>query len=165
MHLDEPPADALTALGRIAWAAIELESCVIDLCSLVKPVNPRTDRRPVSKQIEHAKAVLRCWTPSESRDAAISWLDRAAVAMDRRNAALHATPMVRFGLDRRPLGYALGEMPRAGRPYFSRPFEVDALTELRDVLSEAAAGWREIMLALDLALRADQVSAESGRVE
>jgi hypothetical protein len=147
---DDLPVDVLTELGRVTWAAIKLEDYAESLCSFIEPANPRTDRRQVSQKIKDAKRVLRRWTASAVRDKAMNWLEHARLALERRNAALHATPVVSLG--RRPEDEQrlfLGEMPRPGRPYFERPLTVKSLSELRSVLEDAAAGWRDIVIAAD----------------
>ena len=146
---DDLPLDVLTELGRVTWAAIRLEDYAEDVCWHIDPANPRTDRRQVGQKIKDAKQVLAGRPPSAARNEAAAWLDRAREAIERRNAALHATPVVRVGQVRRgewPL--FLGEMPRKGRPYFERPLTVESLGELRSVLEDAAGGWSDLVLAL-----------------
>ena len=146
--LDDLPIDVLTELGRVTWAAIKLEDYTEDVCSNIEPSNPREDRRQVGQKIKDAKKVLRGWPTAEVRDEAMAWLERARQALERRNAALHATPLVWFQAGRideqRQL---LGEMPRAGRPYVERPLTVESMSELRSVLEEASAGWMDVTLA------------------
>jgi hypothetical protein len=155
MPVDELPTDVLTELGRVTWAAIKLEDYTESVCSFIDPSNPRTDKRSISKKIKDAKQVLADWPDSSARDDAIAWSDRAHQAIERRNAALHATPVVQLGRgpDVEPR-LLLGEMPRKGRPYVERALTVESLAELRYVLDHAADGWREIVLA---------VSSESAR--
>jgi hypothetical protein len=116
---DDLPVDVLTELGRVAWAAIKVEDYTESVCSFIEPANPRTDRRQVGQKIRDAKRLLRGRTASAVLDEAMSWLERARLALERRNAALHATPVVSLG--RQPEDEQrlfLGEMPRPGRPYF-----------------------------------------------
>src|SRR3954466_7114010 len=118
---DELPVDVFTELGRVTWAAIKLEDYVESLCSHIDPANPRTDKRQVSKKIRDAQRVLAARARSATRDKAAEWLEHACQAIERRNAALHATPIVWVGRERGEDRLGLGEMPRAGRPYFERP--------------------------------------------
>jgi hypothetical protein len=146
---DELPVDVLTELGRVTWAAIKLEDYAEGVCSHVDPSNPRTDKRQIGQKIKDAKKVLAGRAPCAARDQAVAWLDRAREAIERRNAALHATPVVRIGQgrpDEWPL--LLGEMPRKDRPYFERPLTVESLSELRSVLEAAADGWQDVVLDL-----------------
>jgi acyl-CoA reductase-like NAD-dependent aldehyde dehydrogenase len=145
---DELPADVFTELGRVTWAAIKLEDYVEGLCSQIDPANPRTDKRQVSAKIKDARRVLAARTPSATRDEAAEWLERARQAMERRNAALHATPIVWMGRERAEDRLGLGEMPRNGRPYAERPLTVESLSELRSVLENAAVRWQELVIAL-----------------
>jgi hypothetical protein len=151
---DDLPVDVLTELGRVTWAAIKLEDYAAGICSIIDPANPRTDRRQIGQKIKDAKKVLAGRTPSAARDEAVVWLDRARDAIKRRNAALHATPVVQIGQGR--LGewpLLLGEMPRKDRPYYERPLTVESLSELRSVLEDAAGGWRDLIIALGSAPR------------
>jgi hypothetical protein len=142
---DDLPVDVLTELGRVTWAAIKLEDYTEGLCSLIEPANPRTDKRQLSQKIRDAMRVLEGWPSSPVRDDAVAWLERASHAIEQRNAALHATPMVQLGrppaTERRLF---LGEMPRANRPYNERPLTVESLSALRSVLEGASSGWVDI---------------------
>ncbi len=126
--------DVLIELGRVAWAAIVLEDYVEGLCSFIDPSNPREDRRSVGQKISASQRVMGCWSASSTRDDTRAWLERARVAVERRNAALHATPLVWVEPGRRdgPERLLLGEMPRYGRPYVERPLTVESLAELYD---------------------------------
>ncbi len=149
---DELPAKVLTELGRVTWAAIKLEDYTESLCSFIEPANPRTDKRQVSRKINDAKRVLTGWPTSETRDEATAWLERASLAIEDRNAALHATPVVWMGgSDHGKL--FLGEMPRANRLYNERPLTVESLSALRSVLENAASGWRDIVIAISVESR------------
>jgi hypothetical protein len=145
---DELSVDVFTELGRVTWAAIKLEDYVEGLCSHIDPANPRTDKRQVSRKIRDARRVLAARTRSATRDEAAEWLEHAHQAIERRNAALHATPIVWVGRARAEDRLGLGEMPRNGRPYFERPLTVESLSELRSVLEDAADGWRDLVIAL-----------------
>ncbi len=147
---DDLPIDVLTELGRVTWAAIKLEDYVESICSFIDPANPRTDRRQVSQKIRAAQKVLADRAASATRDKSKAWLERARQALEQRNAALHATPVVWLEPRRHgePQRFSLGEMPRKGRPYFERPLTVEALSGLRAVLEGAADGWRELAIAV-----------------
>jgi hypothetical protein len=143
---DELPVEVLTELGRVTWAAIKLEDYTEGICSAIDPANPRTDRRPVSQKIKEAKRALANWPVSKLRDDATAWLERASQAIEERNAALHATPVVWMGgPDHGKL--LLGEMPRANRLYNERPLTVESLSMLRSLLENASSGWADITVA------------------
>ena len=149
MHADDLPTEVLTELGRVTWAAIKLEDYTESMCSFIDPANPRTDRRSVGEKIKDAKKVLAGWPASAVRDEAATWLERARPAIERRNAALHATPLVWIEPGRRSdRRFLLGEMPRKGSSYTERPMTVDSLAELRSVIEDAADGWRDLILAV-----------------
>jgi hypothetical protein len=137
---DELSVDVFTELGRVTWAAIKLEDYVESLCSPIDPANPRTDKRQVSTKIRDAQRVLAARARSATRDEAAEGLEHARQAIERRNAALHATPIVWVGRGRAEDRLGLGEMPRAGRPYFERSLTVESLSELRSVLETRRRG-------------------------
>ena len=105
---------------------------------------------------------MSCWSASSTRDEARAWLERARVAVERRNAALHATPLVRVEPGRRdgPERLLLGEMPRHGRPYVERQLTVDSLAELRSVLVAAVEGWRDLVIAVSAERKRQDASSE-----
>jgi hypothetical protein len=148
---DELPVEVLTELGRVTWAAIKLEDYTEYICSNIDPVSVLTDdRRQVSAKIKDAKKALATWPDADAalRDEATAWLERARVALERRNAALHATPVMGIAPDFTITGQMfLGEMPRKNRPYTQRPLTVESLAELRSVLENAAAGWADLGIA------------------
>ena len=146
------PLEVLTELGRVTWAAIQLEDYTEGVCSSVNPANPRTDKRPISRKIKDAKNVLIDWPVSKVRDDAIAWLERASQAIEERNAAFHATPLVWIGGSNEGQ-LLLGEMPRANRLYTERPLTVESLNMLRSTLESAPSGWAEITVALGTELK------------
>jgi hypothetical protein len=141
---DELPVDVFTELGRVTWAAIKLEDYTKGVCSTVEPRNPRTDKPQISTWIRGAKRVLGTWPEGALAREATAWMERARLAIERRNAVLHATPMAWIDPDRRGQLF-LAEMPRRGRPYTERPLTVESLAELRSVLESASAGWLELI--------------------
>jgi hypothetical protein len=144
---DHLPIDVLTELGRVAWTAIILEDCADGVCAFIKPANPRTDPRQIGPKVRDALKVLADWPASQVRDDAATWLRRAAEAIDKRNALLHAIPLVGPG-GGQAQQFFLGERPRKDRPYFERTMTVEALSELHVALGEAVEGWMEVTLAV-----------------
>ncbi len=146
---DDLPVDVLAALGRVTWNAIVLEDSVGWLCSSIQPVDPQTDNRVITKKIDEALGALKDWPDSPGRDQARAWLQRARQVLDARNVLLHARPVVWVGQmpDGVSVRQMLGEKPRNGR-YSERPMNVEALSEVADLLAGAKAGWREVLLAV-----------------
>lgn len=147
---DDLPHGVFTELGRVTWAAILLEDYAEGLCSIIQPANPRTDGRPVGQKIREAHRVLADWpASSQTRSATDAWLERARAAIERRNAAMHATPVVlsRRGHPDHGQQY-IDEMPRGDRPYRQLPLMIEALSELRSVLTDARSGWRDLAVAV-----------------
>ena len=154
---DELPVHVFTELGRVTWVRRSSSRTTSRTCARIS--NPRTDKRQVSTKIRDAQKVLAARAPSATRDEAAAWLEHARQAIERRNAALHATPIVWVGRERAEDRLGLGEMPRKGRPYFERPLTVESLGELRSVLKDAADGWRDLVIALGTESRS---SAQTG---
>ena len=144
------PVDVFTELGRVTWAAIMLEDSIKWLCSLIWPHDPRTSPT-IGKMLGNARSELSRWPSSPARKDALGWLDHADKAIEARNAILHATPLTLADSEapeESPRQF-LGEMPRrSGQPYQERPMTVESLVAVRDLLAEAAAGWREVILAV-----------------
>ena len=152
---DELPVDVLTELGRVTWAAIKLEDYAESVCAFIDPVNPRTDRRQVSTKIKDARKVMATWPDTSPRDEATAWLERTRLALERRNAVLHATPMVWIDQGGNEQLF-LGEMPRKDSLYTERPLTVESLAELRSQLDAAADGWRDVVMAVGQYQRASR---------
>jgi hypothetical protein len=141
--------NVLTELGRVTWAVIKLEDYTEDLCRNIEPVDLRiADKRPVSQKIKAASEILSGRTQSAARDDALAWLERARQAIERRNMALHATPIAWVGREPGSKQLGLGKMPRDGGPYVEMPLTVESLSKLRSVLDDAAKGWTDLVIAL-----------------
>jgi hypothetical protein len=147
---DELSESVFTELGRVTWAVIKLEDYLQNVSWLITPSDPSTDRRPISEKIKASLVVLDTWGPSVVRDHAQDWLRQGLKAIGERNAALHGTPLTWVGPDFRdaPPRMLLGVMPRGGRPYSERPLTASSLAELRTVLVDAAAGWRDLVIEI-----------------
>jgi hypothetical protein len=83
--------------------------------------------------------------PSATRNRALKWLENAHLAIERRNATLHAIPLAFLNRDGQ---HELGQRPRGDRAHAEYRLTVESLSELRSVLSKAADGWRDLALAL-----------------
>jgi len=147
MEADELPVEVFTELGRVTWAAIRLEDYTESVCQCVDPHNPRTDHRQIGRKVKEATATLHTWPPSRPRDDALAWLARATAALDRRNAILHATPVVLLGAPGSQPTQMLGAMPRKGSAYTQHPLTADHLGGLEATLRGATQGWMDVQLA------------------
>jgi hypothetical protein len=104
MPVDDLPIDVLTELGRVTWAAINLEDYTESMCAFIDPwdpkdlsdpkdpSDPRTDMGQVGQKIKDAQMILATKTASSTRDQTKVWLERARQAIERRNAASRVRP-------------------------------------------------------------------------
>ena len=84
--------DVLLELGRLTWAAINLEDAVYSICNAADPVPGFPDTTPLSDRINGAQYVLADRTDSPIAQAAAQWLAAARDALAARHAVLHAMP-------------------------------------------------------------------------
>ncbi|GAA1956025.1 hypothetical protein GCM10009798_14190 [Nocardioides panacihumi] len=128
-------------LGKLTWAAVELEDRVDAVCHCIRHTNPREDRRAIGQKIRDARSDLRTWSEGSAVREVDGWLAAAASALESRNAFLHATPLAVFDGNQQPVGVALAEMPRTGRNYNERPMTVKGVREVIIELEAAKAEW------------------------
>lgn len=146
---DDLADKVLIELGRLTWAAILLEDLTDSLCNFIHHANPGEDRRSIGQKIKDARRDLRTWGETLDIEHVDSWLVRAAQALERRNALLHSAPLVVLDREGRPVGHALGELPRTGSEYFERYLTVAGVRHVHDELHAAQQGWRETVLLAD----------------
>lgn len=150
---DEPDDAVLLELGRMTWAAINLEDVIPTMRRAIGPEPKGLARTPASEWIKDALKCLAGWRESEAREAAIRWLNAALRALKERNRVLHSVPVTVY--TRHPdgrfteHGQALDHLPRGAADSFSRmPMAAEALRRVRQELADARQGWLEILQAL-----------------
>ncbi len=89
---DDPEDAVLLELGRMTWAAIKLEDVIPTMRRAIGPEPDRLSRAPASEWIKDALRCLARWPESETREAAIQWLNAAECALKERNRILHSVP-------------------------------------------------------------------------
>jgi len=148
----KPDEAALLELGRVTWAAINLEDVVYGMGDAVGLDTAELTAKPVSVCIKQVLEVMDGWPRSEIREDARRWFTTAHQALDARNSVLHAIPGVWVTLagDRMvtPHGPVLEDLGGRGRGYQRRSMTEEGLRPVRLRLEEARAGWVEIFLAL-----------------
>ncbi len=91
------PSDAvLLELGRLVYAAIELERATYMLCRAVKPWSHEKPEPPISQVIATSLEILGAKPECEIRAATETWLTDALAALQERNSVVHGDPMVRY---------------------------------------------------------------------
>jgi hypothetical protein len=150
---DEPEDAVLLELGRMTWAAINLEDVIPTMRRAIGPEPDGLSRAPVSARIKDALNCLARWPESVTREAAIRWLNAAERALKERNRVLHSVPVTVYA--RHPdgrfteHGQALDHLPRGAGDSFSRTsLAEDDLRRVRQGLAAARQGWVETLQAL-----------------
>lgn len=142
-----------SSLGRLVWAAIELEDVVYRLCRSVRPRHGPYDDHPIGARIAEARRDLEERPDDRLRQQAAAWLAEAAAALGARNTILHAVPAT-FATDIEELRRGGGQpvlayVPRGGRgPRVRTPMTVEALGLLTARLIAARTGWADLAPAL-----------------
>lgn len=150
---DEPDDAVLLELGRLTWAAINLEDVVYEIRRAVGPEPASLARAPIAEWIKDALKKLSVWPESEIRETACHWLLAAQEALEDRNCILHSVPgtMVHIASDGAVTmhGQVLDHIPRRRGGSFRRiPLAEDEFRLVRLKLANARASWIDICHAL-----------------
>jgi len=150
---DSPSDEVLLELGRLTWAAINLEDVVYTVCQCIRPNGDYRDT-PAVARIKQAREALTTQPDEKLRARADKWLEAAAQALADRHAVLHSEPVtfVSLSADVTPgdLDPLLAHFPRdRSRPQVNTPLTASALRSLRWHLESARAGWVELAVELD----------------
>jgi hypothetical protein len=149
---DDPDDAVLLELGRLTWAAINLEDVVPEVRRAVGPEPDNLARAPAAEWIKDALEVLSAWPASDIRETASRWFSAAREALDERNSVLHSVPVTLITFDSGEItvhGQALDHIPRRKDGSFRRiSLTEDELRRVRLKLADARSGWVDICLAL-----------------
>jgi hypothetical protein len=151
-----PGDDVLAELGRITWAAMELEHLACSTCEAVIGTGDEVVRESAGRQLIAALEVLDTWPESEAKTAGERWLQRAQQALKRRHAVLHMTissTTVHLdderGITLDPDTLWMRYEPRHGDPHPVAPLTAEALIPTREALVEACENWASVGAELD----------------
>jgi hypothetical protein len=151
---DAPPADGvLLELGRLVWAAINLEDVVYPICRSVQPRHGPFDDAPIGARIDEALKDLQNRPDDELRRRSDAWLVEAKAALAERNHVIHGTLSILIDVfENGPpveAGRLLTHTPRndRGGPVHTE-LSAEALEGIRRRLEQARDGWRELGPAL-----------------
>ncbi len=144
------PDELITEFGQIVWMAINLEDVTYFICHAVKP-RELFDDTPIGTRINQAEADLGELPECESRQRAMTWLERAKEALEARNAVVHSTHVVSIEGGSEEAGpgsegqceWLIHFPRRRDKPAIHTPLTVDALREVRTLLESAIEGWQE----------------------
>jgi hypothetical protein len=157
-EVESPSDDVLLELGRLVWAAINLEDAVYAVCRSVKPRTGPFDYAPIGSRIKDALGDLDLRDDVEVCSRVSAWLQEANGALVERNQVLHSVPasfeplpgsapvpedakgtwLVHFGRARG------GSRP----PPVHTPMRVATLRKTRRRLVSARDGWADVASAL-----------------
>lgn len=148
-----PPDVVLIELGRIAWAATDLEGIVRSVCQAVIGAGDEVTRASVGRQVQGTIEVLDTWPQSEARDAGRRWLVAAQDALSGRHMILHSTivnmvtPAPDGGWHIDPALWLQHILTRgaAGMPV---ELTADELLAVREILVAARRGWTQVIVGL-----------------
>jgi hypothetical protein len=145
-----PSEDALLELGRVAWAAINLEDRVYWVCRILdRPPHALGGDPPISSRIAQVQAKLLTEPDDPAKQGMVEWLSAAEEALRLRNSVMHSTPATFEPLPgTEPIPGLekdwLMHFPRnAKRPPVRTPFTADSLRNIRIELETATEGWVE----------------------
>jgi hypothetical protein len=143
----EPGDAALLELGRLTWAAMNLEDVAYEMRRSLGPAPSNLARAPASAWIKDALKVLSNWQESEIRESACRWFNAARDALEERSSVLHSVPgtWVTVADDGAVIthGPALEHIPVSpGRPFRRRSLTEGELRIVREQLADARSGLR-----------------------
>lgn len=147
------PDEVLLELGRLVWAAINLEDVVYTVCRSVEPRHGPFDDTFVSQRIDEALEDLRTRPDDQLRAMTEAWLAKAKEVLQERNAVLHSTPVtfVPLAPDIIPgvLDPELAHFPKnKNRSPVHTALTIEGLRPIRRRLEAARVGWEELAPAL-----------------
>jgi hypothetical protein len=148
-----PPDYALSELGRIVWAAMDLEGVVQSVCQAIIGAGDEVASASTGQQVKAAVAVLETWPQSETRDVGRRWLIAAQDALTGRHSILHATivnmarPTTDGGWEIDPATW-LHHVPQRGRAGVPVRLVASELQAIREVLVEARRDWTTVIVAV-----------------
>jgi hypothetical protein len=137
--LDRP---TVLALGRVAWAAINLEDRATTIGEAVKGPRGRT---PIGPFLESAVTELKSKGANEY-SGSIDWLTRTRSMLTRRNAILHSVPVTKLDPDTNvTIGQSLTHFPNDGSGAIETPLSADPLNEIATDAQEIKSEWIPIL--------------------
>jgi hypothetical protein len=148
-----PAEDVLLELGRVTWAAMDLEGAAEFVCRSVIGAGPEVTKAPTRRQVEAALDVLKSWPVTPERDQGMRWLRQAGAALGGRNDVLHAQVVTVFHRDE------AGRLTEGPGTWLQRvrcrgdvgpvmALSAESLARVRQVLVEASGGWVPVVTAL-----------------
>jgi hypothetical protein len=149
----EPDDAVLLELGRLTWAAINLEDIIPEVRRAIGPVPAPLIRAPAAEWVKDALRVLAGWPKSEIQQTADRWFRTALAALEERNNILHSVPVTMVAISNDGTvtthGQALQHMPRRGRGSYRRiRLAENDLRLVRQKLVDAREGWVELCLTI-----------------
>jgi len=147
---DCPADEVLLELGRLVWAAINLEDVVYTVCRSVRPRRGPSENTPIGTRINEAIADLADRPNDDLRKTANAWLEEVRRVLEERNSVVHSVPgtfvFIGEGIPTpdRP-DDELMHFPRdKSRPVVRTSLTVESLGAIRQQLQAARVGWADL---------------------
>jgi len=140
----EPSEPVLIELGRLTWAALNLEG-VIE--SVAQRIHFRTQPKTGSDLIRQALRDLNALTPGPAVEATRKWLTDADLAMIERNKILHADVMRPFTQNGDGIEFG-NDVLLDARSGTRTPVSVDALRSVRETIAAVHSRWTTVLVDL-----------------
>lgn len=148
-----PDDEVLLELGRVGYAAIQLEPIIDWFCRVIEGPGGQDDRRPRGTQVKSARKALEAGGTFPERSRILDWLTRADDAMERRNSVFHGDPIIEwnvFGEEDMAAGdvQLLHRSRRSGGQVTRTPLTVEGLQDVLAELEGAMADWLDVFKPL-----------------
>lgn len=142
------PESVVQALGRVAWAAINLEDWTNSTCELA--LGEFDSRVRIGPHIDKAVALLEAWEQPLVLSSAIAWLVQAKQMMIRRNQILHAVPVQTIGDDPKHwlVYFHKGDKQGYRAPNVETSLTIETLLEIAFEIEATLDGWRTAHFAI-----------------
>jgi hypothetical protein len=149
----EPDDAVLIELGRVTWAAINLEDVIPTVRQAIGPEPSKLVRAPVSAWIKDGLGVLATWPQSPTRETASKWLRAAHEALQERNNILHSVPATLIHVSSDGAVTTHGEVldlipTRKGGSFRRVSLTEEELRRVCQKLADARTGWVDLCDAL-----------------
>ena len=141
-HEEDLDVEVIFALGRLTWAALNLDAQVGDFAQLIL-VRGRL-RTPIGELLEDAMSDLRARPENLAVTQALGWCERAKRALALRNQVMHGEPVSEYPGGPGATRY-LVTWPNSGGEPVKTPLDVENLDAISSELFGVVDGFEDVM--------------------